>query len=194
MTLVCRRGGDAFRHFGLTVEAMVAWGLQAIEKTMTIKVAISGYGRIGRCVLRAIVESPRASLFQVVAINDTAGIATTAHLTQFDSTHGRFPKPIRVEGQHLWVGDRQILVISDRDPKNLPWKALDVDLVFECTGHFTDRESASQHLAAGAKKVLISAPGKGLTRFIVYGLTKTRCAPPIALSPMRPARPIASRL
>ena len=147
------------------------------EKTMTIKVAISGYGRIGRCVLRAIVESPRASLFQVVAINDTAGIATTAHLTQFDSTHGRFPKPIRVEGQHLWVGDRQILVISDRDPKNLPWKALDVDLVFECTGHFTDRESASQHLAAGAKKVLISAPGKGVDATIVYGVNENTLRP-----------------
>ncbi len=137
---------------------------------MTIRVAINGYGRIGRCILRSIFENQRQNEFNVVAINDLSGIDTTAHLTRYDSTHGRFPGTVVVDGQNLIVDGHSIAVTSERDPTILPWQRLDVDLVFECTGQFTQRNAAMQHIAAGAKKVLISAPGTHADATIVYGV------------------------
>ena len=139
---------------------------------MTIRVAINGYGRIGRCILRSIFESKRQHQFEIVAINDLSGIRTTAHLTRYDSTHGRFNSDVQVEGSQLIVDGHPIQIVSERDPKNLPWKALDIDLVFECTGRFTQREAAFEHVLAGAKKVLISAPGKEADATIVYGVNQ----------------------
>ena len=139
---------------------------------MTIRVAINGYGRIGRCILRAIFESGRQSSFNVVAINDLSGIETTAHLTRYDSTHGRFASEVTTNGNHLLVDGHSICVTAERDPKALPWRELDIDLVFECTGHFTSREKAMQHIQAGARKVLISAPGKDVDATIVYGVNE----------------------
>ncbi len=137
---------------------------------MTIRVAINGYGRIGRCILRSIFENQRQNEFNVVAINDLSGINTTAHLTRYDSTHGRFNSKVDVNGQNLIVDGHSIAVTSERNPTALPWKALDVDLVFECTGHFTQRATAMQHITAGAKKVIISAPGTNVDATIVYGV------------------------
>ena len=137
---------------------------------MTIRVAINGYGRIGRCVLRSIFEHDRQNEFNVVAINDLSGIKTTAHLTRYDSTHGRFQKSVEIEDNKLVVDGHPIQITAERDPALLPWKALDVDLVFECTGRFTQREAALKHVSAGAKKVLISAPGDGADATIVYGV------------------------
>lgn len=137
---------------------------------MTIKIAINGYGRIGRCVLRAIYEYKRQNEFDIVAINDLSGIETTAHLTRYDSTHGRFASEVTVDGDKLVVDGHAIKVIAERDPNALPWQELGVDIVFECTGHFTSRDAAMQHVKAGAKKVLISAPGKNADATIVYGV------------------------
>lgn len=137
---------------------------------MTIRVAINGYGRIGRCILRAIYEYNRQNEFNIVAINDVSGIETTAHLTRYDSTHGRFGFDVRIEGSNLIVDNHPIRITSDREPLALPWKELDIDLVFECTGRFTHRDTAMQHIKAGAKKVLISAPGKEVDATIVYGV------------------------
>jgi glyceraldehyde 3-phosphate dehydrogenase len=139
---------------------------------MAVRVAINGYGRIGRCILRAIFESNRQDEFEIVAINDLSGIPTTAHLTQFDSTHGRFNYAVQVEGNKLIVDGHPILITGSRSPASLPWKELDIDLVFECTGKFTDRESACLHLEAGAKKVLISAPGTGVDATVVFGVNE----------------------
>jgi glyceraldehyde 3-phosphate dehydrogenase len=137
---------------------------------MTMRVAINGYGRIGRCILRSIAEYKRQNQFNVVAINDLSGVETAAHLTRFDSTHGRFASEVVIEGNNLVVDGHSIQVISQRDPLLLPWKELDIDLVFECTGHFTERDGAMKHITAGAKKVLISAPGKDVDVTIVYGV------------------------
>lgn len=137
---------------------------------MAIRVAINGYGRIGRCVLRAIFESNKQDEFNIVAINDLSGIEVTSHLTRFDSTHGNFAHDVKVEGKMLVVDGHPIQVIAERNPANLPWKELNIDLVFECTGFFTTKEAASQHITAGAKKVLISAPGKNVDATIVYGV------------------------
>lgn len=137
---------------------------------MTLRVAINGYGRIGRSVLRAIFEYGRQNEFTVVAINDLSGIQTTAHLTRYDSTHGRFKSQVLVDGKYLVVDGHPIEITADRNPALLPWEALGVDLVFECTGRFTQREAAMQHLVAGAKKVLISAPGTDVDATIVYGV------------------------
>lgn len=137
---------------------------------MTIKVAINGYGRIGRCVLRAIFEAKLDHTFQIVAINDTAGIQSTAHFTQFDSTHGRFNADITIDNQYLVINGQRILVVSEREPERLPWKALDVDILLECTGRFTSKAEALRHVNAGAKKVLISAPGEDPDATIVYGV------------------------
>ncbi len=137
---------------------------------MSIRVAINGYGRIGRCVLRAIFESKRLSDFNIVAINDLSGIQSTAHLTRYDSTHGRFSSDVKVDGQHLIIDDHPILITSERNPADLPWKALDVDVVFECTGRFTAHADAMLHVNAGAKKVLISAPSNSADATIVYGV------------------------
>ena len=137
---------------------------------MAIRVAINGYGRIGRCILRSIFEYNRQNEFELVAINDLSGIDVTAHLTRYDSTHGRFPRDVFVEDKRLVVDGHAIQIIGERDPLNLPWNDLNIDLVFECTGHFTHREGAMQHIRAGAKKVLISAPGKGVDATVVYGV------------------------
>lgn len=137
---------------------------------MAIRVAINGYGRIGRCILRSIFESNRQNEFEVVAINDLSGIEVTSHLTRFDSTHGHFGANVSIEGNMLIVDGHSIQVIAERNPVNLPWKDLNIDIVFECTGFFTNREAAMQHITAGAKKVLISAPGKDVDATIVYGV------------------------
>ncbi|KTC73880.1 glyceraldehyde 3-phosphate dehydrogenase [Legionella birminghamensis] len=137
---------------------------------MTIRVAINGYGRIGRCVLRAFFENGCQNELQIVAINDVSGIETTAHLTRYDSTHGRFASTVIVDGDHLVVDGQRIKVFAQRDPALLPWGELDIDIVLECTGAFTSREKAMQHIASGAKKVLISAPGKDADATIVYGV------------------------
>lgn len=137
---------------------------------MTTRIAISGYGRIGRCLLRSIFEYNRHNEFQVVAINDCSGIKTTAHLTKYDSTHGRFAEKVSIDGEYMIINDQKILITNERNPLDLPWKSLDIDLVFECTGKFTKKNDAAQHITAGAKKVLISAPGKDADATIVYGV------------------------
>ena len=134
---------------------------------MTVKVGINGFGRIGRNVLRAIVESGRTDI-EVVAINDLGPVETNAHLIRYDSVHGRFPGAVTVSGDTIDVGRGPIKVTAERDPKNLPWG--DVDIAMECTGIFADKEKASAHLANGAKKVLVSAPAGGADKTIVYGV------------------------
>ena len=137
---------------------------------MSIRIAINGYGRIGRCVLRAIYEYQRQGTFQVVVINDTAGIQSTAHFTQFDSTHGRFNGHVSIENNQLMVNGDLIPVISEREPEKINWAQYQVDLVMECTGHFTSKSDAMRHIHAGAKKILISAPGQDPDATIVYGV------------------------
>ncbi len=137
---------------------------------MSIRIAINGYGRIGRCILRSIFEYNRQNDFDVVAINDLSGINTTAHLTRYDSTHGRFQSDVKTDGNNLIVDGHSIAVIAERNPLLLPWKDLNIDIVLECTGHFTKHDDAMKHIAAGAKKVLISAPGKDCDATIVYGV------------------------
>ncbi|HET6588368.1 MAG TPA: type I glyceraldehyde-3-phosphate dehydrogenase [Oleiagrimonas sp.] len=126
---------------------------------MAIKVAINGYGRIGRNVLRALYESNRTNEIQIVAINDLGDAETNAHLTQYDTAHGKFPGEVGVEGGDLVVNGDHIKVCAERDPSKLPWGDLGVDVVLECTGLFRSKAKASAHIAAGAKKVIISAPG-----------------------------------
>lgn len=138
---------------------------------MTIKVAINGYGRIGRNVLRALYESGQMKEIKIVAINDLGNADTNAHLTQYDTVHGKFKGAVSVEGDHMIVNGDRIRVLSNRDPGQLPWKDLGVDVVHECTGFFTSKEKASAHLKGGAKKVIISAPGgKDVDATIVYGV------------------------
>ena len=138
---------------------------------MPVKVAINGYGRIGRNILRALYESKRTSEIQVVAINDLGDAKTNAHLTRYDTAHGPFPLPVGVDGDSLVVGGDRIKVCAERDPSKLPWGQLGVDIVLECTGLFTTKEKAGMHLKAGAKKVIISAPGgKDVDATIVYGV------------------------
>ena len=136
---------------------------------MSVRVAINGFGRIGRNILRAIVESARDDII-VVGINDLGPVATNAHLLRYDSVHGKFPADVKVSGNDLDVGQGPIKVTSIRDPKDLPWKELDVDIAMECTGIFTSREKASMHLDAGAKRVLVSAPASGVDLTVVYGV------------------------
>ncbi|TQS72545.1 type I glyceraldehyde-3-phosphate dehydrogenase [Rhodobacteraceae bacterium] len=134
---------------------------------MTVKVAINGFGRIGRNVLRAIVESGRTDI-EVVAINDLGPVETNAHLIRFDSVHGRFPHEVTTGDDWIDVGRGKIRVTALRDPKELPWS--DVDIALECTGIFTDRDKAALHLENGSKRVLVSAPSKGADKTIVYGV------------------------
>ena len=137
---------------------------------MPIKVAINGYGRIGRNVLRAVYENQRNSEIQIVAVNDLGDSETNAHLTRFDTAHGKFNADVQVDGDHLVVNGDRIRVLAQRDPAQLPWGEMGVDIVFECTGLFNSKEKASAHLKAGARKVLISAPaGKDLPT-VVYGV------------------------
>lgn len=138
---------------------------------MTIRVAINGFGRIGRNVLRALYESERRKEIQIVAINDLGDLKTLAHLTKYDTVHGRFRGEVAIEGEYLVVNKDNIKFCSERDPAKLPWKDLNVDVVFECTGFFTSKEKASAHIAAGAKKVVISAPGgNDVDATVVYGV------------------------
>ncbi|MBY5932924.1 type I glyceraldehyde-3-phosphate dehydrogenase [Tateyamaria omphalii] len=134
---------------------------------MAIKVAINGFGRIGRNVLRAIVESGRTDV-EVVAINDLGPVETNAHLLQYDSVHGRFPAQVNVSGDSIDVGHGPIKVTAERNPADLPWS--DVDIVMECTGIFTSKEACQAHLENGSSRVLISAPGKNADKTIVYGV------------------------
>ena len=136
---------------------------------MAVRVAINGFGRIGRNVLRAIAESGRKDI-EVVGINDLGPVETNAHLLRFDSVHGRFPGTVTVDGDSLSLGNGKIKVSAERDPTKLPWKALGVDIALECTGIFTAKEKASAHLTAGAKRVLISAPAENADATIVYGV------------------------
>ena len=136
---------------------------------MTVRVAINGFGRIGRMVLRAIVESNRKDI-TVVAINDLAPPETNAHLLRFDSIHGRFPGEVTVKGDTIDCGNGPIKALAIRDPAQLPWKDLGVDIALECTGLFTSKEKASAHLKAGAKRVLVSAPSDGSDATIVFGV------------------------
>ena len=140
---------------------------------MAVRIAISGFGRIGRNVLRAIAEAGRKDL-QVIAINDLFSAKDNAHLLRFDSVHGRFPGEVKVAGDSIDVGMGPIKVLAERDPKKLPWKSLDIDIVMECTGIFTDKEKAAAHLEAGAKRVLVSAPSKGADLTVVYGVNHDR--------------------
>ncbi|NGP52212.1 type I glyceraldehyde-3-phosphate dehydrogenase [Thioalkalivibrio sp. XN8] len=138
---------------------------------MAIKVGINGYGRIGRNILRGLYESGRTGEISIVAINDLGDANTNAHLTRYDTTHGKFSGDVSVDGDSLVVNGDRIRVLAERNPANLPWKALGVDVVLECTGLFTSKEKASAHLQAGAKKVIISAPGgKDVDATVVYGV------------------------
>jgi glyceraldehyde 3-phosphate dehydrogenase len=136
---------------------------------MTVRVAINGFGRIGRNILRAIAEAKRTDI-EVVAVNDLAPVETNAHLLRFDSVHGRFPGEVTVKGDTISIGNGTIKVIAERDPTKLPWKDLGVDIALECTGIFTAKEKAKVHLAAGAKAVMVSAPSDGADLTVVYGV------------------------
>lgn len=137
---------------------------------MATKIAINGFGRIGRCVLRALVERNLGSNLEVVAINDLTDAKTLAHLLRYDSVHGRFDADVKSSDQSITVAGRAIEVTAIKDPKELPWSRLGVDVVFECTGLFTEGEKARAHLGAGARKVLISAPAKGHDKTLVMGV------------------------
>ncbi len=138
---------------------------------MAIKVGINGYGRIGRNVLRALYEGKRTGELQIVALNDLGDAKINAHLTQHDTVHGRFPGEVTVDGDALVVNGERIRVLAERDPTKLPWGSLGVDYVFECTGLFTSKAKAAAHLSAGAKKVVISAPGgDDVDATVVYGV------------------------
>ncbi|MBL1262624.1 type I glyceraldehyde-3-phosphate dehydrogenase [Candidatus Methylomicrobium oryzae] len=138
---------------------------------MAIKIAINGYGRIGRNVIRALYESGRTNEIKVVAINDLGDSKTNAHLTQYDTVHGKFPFDVSVDGDYIVINGDRIRVLSERDPSKLPWGELDIDVVHECTGLFTSKAKASAHITAGAKKVIISAPGgNDVDATIVYGV------------------------
>jgi glyceraldehyde 3-phosphate dehydrogenase len=139
---------------------------------MAIKVAINGYGRIGRNILRALYEASRKDI-QIVAVNDLGDTKTNAHLTQYDTAHGRFPGKVAVDGDYMVVNGDKIKVLAERDPAKLPWGELGVEVVHECTGFFTSKEKASAHLKGGAKKVIISAPGgKDVDATVVYGVNE----------------------
>jgi len=138
---------------------------------MSIKVGINGYGRIGRNILRALYEANRQHEIQIVALNDLGDAQTNAHLTRYDTVHGRFRGEVKVDGEHMIVNGDRIRVLAERDPAKLPWGQLGVEFVFECTGLFTSKAKAGLHLNGGAKKVIISAPGeKDVDATIVYGV------------------------
>jgi len=144
---------------------------------MAIKVAINGYGRIGRNIMRALYESGRTDEIQIVAINDLGDAETNAHLTRFDTTHGKFPFEVVVDSGDLIINGDRIKVLAERDPAKLPWAKLGVDVVHESTGFFASKEKASAHLAAGARKVIISAPGQNVDNTVVYGVNHDSLKP-----------------
>lgn len=141
---------------------------------MTVRIAINGFGRIGRNVLRAVFEQNLQDKFDIVAINDLGSVETNAHLLQYDTAHGRFNQEVRVEGESIVVGKDTFKVFAQRDPAKLPWNELGVDVVLECTGAFRSKEAAAPHIAAGAKKVIISAPAKGeIDATVVFGVNES---------------------
>ncbi len=144
---------------------------------MTLRIAINGFGRIGRNVLRALYTQNYRQHLQVVAINDLGDSTINAHLLQYDSVHGHFPEEVKVDDESLWIKGDRIAVSAIRNPAELPWKTHQVDVVLECTGLFTERDKAAAHLAAGARKVLISAPAKGADATVVYGVNEQVLTP-----------------
>src|SRR6195256_6919267 len=153
-------------------------GDEPIERRMqemSVRVAINGFGRIGRNVLRAIMESGRTDI-EVVAINDLGPVETNAHLFRFDSVHGRFNGEVKVDGDTIDVGRGKMKVTAERDPSKLPHKAMGIDIALECTGIFTSKKTASAHLTAGAKRVLISAPADEADLTVVFGIHDDKLA------------------
>ncbi|WP_290703675.1 type I glyceraldehyde-3-phosphate dehydrogenase [Amphritea sp.] len=144
---------------------------------MSIRVAINGYGRIGRNILRALYESGKNQRIQIVAINDLGDSSVNAHLTEFDSVHGHFSFPVSANLDVMEVAGDKIKILSEANPHALPWAELDIDIVYECTGHFNSREAAAVHLEQGAKRVLISAPAKNADATIVYGVNHSELNP-----------------
>lgn len=143
---------------------------------MTIKVGINGLGRIGRCVARAIYET-NAQDIELVAVNGPAPIETHVHLLKYDSVHGRFPFSVTAAGENLMINGKEVKLLRQKDPKQIPWKDLGVDIVLECTGKFNKREEAAQHLETGARKVVVSAPADGADATIVYGVNNAALKP-----------------
>jgi glyceraldehyde 3-phosphate dehydrogenase len=143
---------------------------------MSVRVGINGFGRIGRNVLRAIAEAGRTDI-EVVGINDLAPVETNAHLLRFDSVHGRFPGEVTVKGDTISIGNGLIKVTAIKEPATLPWKDLGVDVALECTGIFTSKDKAAAHLAAGAKRVIVSAPADGVDLTVVYGVNHDKLTP-----------------
>jgi glyceraldehyde 3-phosphate dehydrogenase len=148
----------------------------AKEPGMSVRVGINGFGRIGRNVLRAIAEAGRTDI-EVVGINDLAPVETNAHLLRFDSVHGRFPGEVTVKGDAISIGNGLIKVTAIKEPATLPWKDLGVDVALECTGIFTSKDKAAAHLAAGAKRVIVSAPADGVDLTVVYGVNHDKLTP-----------------
>ena len=148
---------------------------------MTIRVAINGFGRIGRNVLRALYESKKSYDIKIVAINDLGDAAINAHLLKYDTAHGIFSAHVEHSDKAIYVNQDEILTLSERNPANLPWADLKVDVVLECTGLFTDRQSAGAHLSAGAKKVIISAPAKDVDATVVYGVNHDVITPEMTI-------------
>jgi glyceraldehyde 3-phosphate dehydrogenase len=144
---------------------------------MTIKVAINGYGRIGRNIMRAVHEYGWLDRIEIVAINDLGDAATNAHLTKYDTAHGTFAGDVSVEGGDLVVNGHRVKVFAERDPAKLPWAELGVDVVYECTGLFRSKETAGKHVTAGAKKVIVSAPGQEVDNTVVYGVNHASLKP-----------------
>lgn len=140
---------------------------------MTLRVAINGFGRIGRLVYRAIAENHHKDL-EVVAINDLADIESNAYLLRYDSVHGRFPYEVKTSSTGIDIGFGEVKILAQADPENLPWKDLNIDIVFECSGHFTEKSKAEKHIKAGAKRVLVSAPADGADLTVVYGVNHDR--------------------
>src|SRR5215831_20492230 len=140
---------------------------------MSVRVGINGFGRIGRNILRAVVEAGRDDI-EIVGVNDLAPVETNAHLLRFDSIHGRFPGEVKVEGDSISCGNGKIKVTAIKDPAQLPWKELGVDVAIESTGIFTSKDKASSHLKAGAKRVLVSAPADDVDLTVVYGVNHNK--------------------
>ena len=143
---------------------------------MTVKVAINGFGRIGRNVFRALIEYPRSDV-EIIAVNTIPSLSESAYLLEFDSVHGKLPAPVTTDGNMMYVGSNKVRFLSERDPEALDWGALGVDIVMECTGIFTDANKAAAHLRGGAKKVLVSAPSKGADLTVVYGVNHMLISP-----------------
>ena len=147
---------------------------------MSVRVAINGFGRIGRNILRAIVEAGRDDI-EVIAVNDLAPVETNAHLLRYDSIHGRFPGEVTVKDDTIHCGNGAIRVTAIRDPAQLTWQELGIDVALECTGIFTSKEKAAAHLKAGAKRVLISAPAEGVDLTVVYGVNHDKLEKSLSL-------------